>query len=181
MAQPTEQCVQTVRLTSTLPASGGVSPLASAVPIRLKGSCEAKAPAPAAMPERFMKVRRSSASGRMPSSMREALLAAAGCDWDDFLVNMAVPPRSDARGAVVTTNVFGFLVALGVGHRLDRRFGLRLHAGHAACQSSRSTDATETRADQEIAALVVGLGGIAARLLVGLAHFTPPSAACSRK
>src|SRR2546421_4583004 len=40
--QPTEQCVHTVRLTSTLPCSS----FASAVPIIENGSCAATAPAP---------------------------------------------------------------------------------------------------------------------------------------
>ena len=58
MAQPTEQCVQTVRLTSILPpASCAVA--ASAWPIMLNGSCEAAAPAPSVTPERLRNVRRS--------------------------------------------------------------------------------------------------------------------------
>ena len=56
IAQPTEQCVQTVRLTSILPAS---SFFASASPIMLNGNCEATAPAPSVTPERFRNVRRS--------------------------------------------------------------------------------------------------------------------------
>src|SRR5512138_1539765 len=55
IAQPTEQCVQTVRLTSSLPSSA----LASAWPIMLKGSCAATAPAPTVIPERFRNARRS--------------------------------------------------------------------------------------------------------------------------
>src|SRR6185503_17299053 len=47
-AQPTEQCVQTVRFTSILPPS---SFFASAVPIMLNGSCDATAPAPTVTPE----------------------------------------------------------------------------------------------------------------------------------
>jgi hypothetical protein len=56
IAQPTEQCVQTVRFTSILPVS---SLFASASPIMLKGSCAATAPAPTVMPERFRNARRS--------------------------------------------------------------------------------------------------------------------------
>src|SRR5258706_4451500 len=52
--QPTEQCVQTVRLTSVLPALAW----ARASEITLRGSCEANAAAPA-MPEPLMKLRRS--------------------------------------------------------------------------------------------------------------------------
>ena len=56
IAQPTEQCVQTVRLTSSLPSA---SVLASASPTMLNGSCEATAPAPTVRPERLRNVRRS--------------------------------------------------------------------------------------------------------------------------
>src|SRR5437763_455733 len=54
--QPTEQCVQTVRLTSTLRGSSA----AFALPIMLYGSCVAKAAPPATRPERFRNDRRSS-------------------------------------------------------------------------------------------------------------------------
>ena len=57
MAQPTEQCVQTERLTSILPVA---SLFASASPIMLNGSCAATAPAPSVTPERFRNARRSS-------------------------------------------------------------------------------------------------------------------------
>src|SRR3954462_879058 len=56
MAQPTEQCVQTVRFTSTLPVC---SSFASALPITENGSCEATAPAPTVTPERLRNDRRS--------------------------------------------------------------------------------------------------------------------------
>src|ERR1051325_5372720 len=56
IAHPTEQWVQTVRFTSGLPSA---SVFASAWPIMLNGSCEATAPAPTVMPERFRKSRRS--------------------------------------------------------------------------------------------------------------------------
>ena len=56
-AQPTEQCVQTVRLTSALAASPSFG--ASAVPMAPYGSWLANAPAPATRPERFRNVRRS--------------------------------------------------------------------------------------------------------------------------
>src|SRR5258706_5412656 len=56
MAQPTEQCVQTVRLTSILPADASA---AFASPSMLKGICAAAMPAPAVMPERLRKGRRS--------------------------------------------------------------------------------------------------------------------------
>src|SRR3979490_669933 len=56
-AQPTEQCVQTVRLISILPWPGIAS--ACALPIMLNGNCAAKAPAPSVTPERLRNVRRS--------------------------------------------------------------------------------------------------------------------------
>jgi hypothetical protein len=68
MAQPTEQCVHTERLTSILPAD---SSAASALPIMLNGNCEANAPAPAATPERFRKVRRSIVFASIPERLRE--------------------------------------------------------------------------------------------------------------
>src|SRR5687768_10590402 len=66
MAQPTEQRVHTVRLTSTFFDAS----CASAVPIMLYGSCEAPAPAPTVRPERLRKPRRSRvfASGKPRAS-----------------------------------------------------------------------------------------------------------------
>ncbi len=71
MAQPTEQCVQTERLTSILPA---FSSAASALPIMLKGNWLANAPAPAASPERLRKARRSIVFASMPERLRERRL-----------------------------------------------------------------------------------------------------------
>src|SRR6266568_9398430 len=71
MAQPTEQCVHTERLTSILPAD---SSAASALPIMLNGNCEANAPAPAATPERFRNVRRSIVFASMPERLRDRRL-----------------------------------------------------------------------------------------------------------
>jgi hypothetical protein len=68
MAQPTEQCVHTERLTSILPADGSA---ASALPIMLNGNWLANAPAPAATPERFRKVRRSIVFASIPERLRE--------------------------------------------------------------------------------------------------------------
>src|SRR3990172_4097826 len=68
IAQPTEQCVHTLRLTSVLPAAA--LSCASAVPIMLKGSCEAAAPAPSVTPERLRKVRRSIVLARTPERPR---------------------------------------------------------------------------------------------------------------
>src|SRR5712692_6588531 len=75
IAQPTEQCVHTVRLTSIVPPVFQGSSAASALPIMLKGSCVANAPAPAATPERFKKARRSMVFASMPERLRRSL------DW----------------------------------------------------------------------------------------------------
>src|SRR6266581_5085771 len=86
MAQPTEQCVHTVRLISTLPASS----FASAVPIMLKGSCEAAAAAPAVTPERRRNVRRSIVLARAPCNplaRRACAPMAESAPAVDFLVN----------------------------------------------------------------------------------------------
>jgi hypothetical protein len=56
MAQPTEQCVQTVRFTSVLP---DFLACALASPMKLSGSCDANAAAPAPSPVPFRNVRRS--------------------------------------------------------------------------------------------------------------------------
>ncbi len=71
MAQPTEQCVHTERLTSMLPL---VSAAASALPIMLNDNCEANAPAPAATPERFRNVRRSIVFASIPERLRDRRL-----------------------------------------------------------------------------------------------------------
>src|SRR5436190_12660536 len=59
IAQPTEQCVHIVRLTST----PGAASAACALPMTLKGNCDAiadtAAPAPTARPERLRNARRS--------------------------------------------------------------------------------------------------------------------------
>ncbi len=72
MAQPTEQCVHTVRFTSIAAAFA----CASAVPIMLKGSWLANAPAPAATPERLRNVRRSMVFASIPERLRDRRLGA---------------------------------------------------------------------------------------------------------
>src|SRR5882724_958773 len=97
IAQPTEQCVQTVRLTSTLPP---LSSAASALPIMLNGNWVAKAPAPTATPERFKNARRSIVLASMPERLRERrLCATAGCARApaDFLVSNMVGPPPELR------------------------------------------------------------------------------------
>src|SRR5919109_4458934 len=66
IAQPTEQCVHTVRCTSSLP----VSAFASARSMMLNGSCAATAPAPTPTPERLRNVRRSIVLASTPDNPR---------------------------------------------------------------------------------------------------------------
>src|SRR5712692_7419960 len=114
IAQPTEQCVHTVRFTSILPA---LSSAASALPIMLNGSRVAKAPAPTATPERFRKARRSMVFASIPERLRDRRLwpeeRCAGAPADVLVSNMVTPPRdSDFCGVVVAADVRGFLIAL---------------------------------------------------------------------
>ena len=67
MAQPTEQCVQTERLTTVSPACFAC---ASALSIMLNGSCDANAPAPTVTPDRLRKVRRSIVRVSAPDRLR---------------------------------------------------------------------------------------------------------------
>src|SRR4051812_37610545 len=88
MAQPTEQCVQTVRLTSTF-FSG--SPAASALPITLYGSCEATAATPALTPERLRNARRSMVFATRACAVRARRGCAATSAVDFLVSNMAAP------------------------------------------------------------------------------------------
>src|SRR5688572_10744709 len=72
--QPTEQCVQIVRLTSSLPPAASCA--ASALSTMLKGSWLATAPAPSATPERCRKVRRSMVRPSIPETGRVSRLCA---------------------------------------------------------------------------------------------------------
>src|SRR5687767_11541268 len=85
IAQPTEQCVQTVRLTSTLPAGASA---ASTLPIMLNGSCAATAPAPTDTPERLRNVRRSIVLPSTPERLRERR---EPCEADDR--DASAPPE----------------------------------------------------------------------------------------
>src|SRR5213593_2049548 len=67
--QPTEQCVHTVFLTSTLTAL--LSAAASALPIMLYGSWLANAPAPTTRPERFKNARLSIVGSLAPARRRK--------------------------------------------------------------------------------------------------------------
>src|SRR3972149_7018374 len=85
IAQPTEQFVHPVRLTSVLPAALSC---ASALPIMLNGNCEAAAPAPSVTPERLRKVRRSLVLARTPRVERCSFLSGI-CDVGEFFATMA--------------------------------------------------------------------------------------------
>ena len=67
--QPTEQCVQTVRLVTSSPPVPSAA--ASALPIRLNGNWLANAPAPATRPERFRNARLSIV-GNLPDEAAES-------------------------------------------------------------------------------------------------------------
>src|SRR6185503_1149276 len=86
IAQPTEQCVQTVRLTSILPA---VASFAFASPIMLNGTCAATTPAPAVRPERLRKVRRSMVFARTPESPCDSLDCVATLPFAFLVSSMA--------------------------------------------------------------------------------------------
>src|SRR4029079_3666610 len=106
MAQPTEQWVHTVRLNPSLPSRF----FASARSIIEKGSCDATAPAPTPIPERFRKVRRSIVFAR-------ALVAASDRRDCGAALLLALRVRSmrtssDLRGAVVVGDVLGGLIGL---------------------------------------------------------------------
>jgi hypothetical protein len=90
-AHPTEQCVHTVRLTSTLVASS----FASALPMAPKGSWPANAPAPATRPERFRNVRRSIVGRGIPARRRRRGPAAA--TLSDFRVSSMILPPARAQ------------------------------------------------------------------------------------
>src|SRR5258708_37209 len=154
MAQPTEQCVQTVRLISTLPASS----LASAVPIWLRGSGEAAAAAPAVTPERRRNVRRSIvlASARCnPLARRDCTPVPVA----DFLVS-SMATSSDLRGAVVVADVLARLVAARrtlvlVLTRLDRG-GFRCHDRGGGGRSAGAHGEKEITAGQTLGTVAHG-------------------------
>src|SRR5690349_11080204 len=128
MAQPTEQCVQTVRLTSTVPPLSSAA--ASAFPIMLNGNCAANVPAPTATPERFRNARRSCVFTCIPVRPRPSLdppraderLVVAPVD---FLVNIMVALLdSDFCGVVVAADVRGLPISLAAAF-VFARCGLR--------------------------------------------------------
>ena len=85
-AQPTEQCVQTVRFTSILPPLASAAALAS--PIMLSGSWLANAAAPAVMPVPFRNARRSTVFAARAPMARDSGLARSARPSDLRLSSM---------------------------------------------------------------------------------------------
>src|SRR5688572_18457387 len=146
IAQPTEQCVHTVRLISTLPA--GFSSFASAIPITLNGSWVAIPAAPAVIPERFRNVRRSIVFAITPASPRarrdgEVTLAFA------VLVS-SIAFSSDFRRAVVIADMRRLAIPRGGAFRVSISCGtlLRTLRGDRCC----SRDAPCADRQQKISA-----------------------------
>src|SRR5512135_1223043 len=141
MAQPTEQCVHTVRRTSTLPLAAGAS-AASERPIMLNGSWVASAPAPTVNPDRLRNVRRSIVLARTPDTLR-ARRGWATAVAADFLVS-SMAPSSNLGGAVVVIDVLRGLVAAGralAGTGRDLRGGRRtLHRDRNRSRRAAGTD-----------------------------------------
>src|SRR5215471_6306777 len=92
MEQPTEQCVQTVRLVSTLAAPSAFAP---ALPISSYGSWLANAPAAATRPERFRNARLSIVGKVAPERRRRrgrAAVARASVPFVVLVSSMIRPP-----------------------------------------------------------------------------------------
>src|SRR6266850_886347 len=106
MEQPTEQCVQIVRLTSILPLVS--SSFASTLPTIEKGNCEATAAPPTPTPERLRNVRRSivlTAIAERPRDRRGWATA-----WLAALRVRSMERSSNLGGAVVVVDVRGLLI-----------------------------------------------------------------------
>src|SRR6185436_1779721 len=114
----------TVRLTSILPAEAS---FAFASPIMLNGSCVAMAPAPAVMPERLRKVRRSMVLARTPFSPCARRDCPATLAFAFFVSSMVPLLTDDLGGAVVVLDVRADLVTAGRALVLRiRHFGRRV-------------------------------------------------------
>src|SRR5258708_3358811 len=141
--QPTEQCVHTVRFTSTVPCS----PFASAVPIIQNGNCAATAPAPTPTPEPFRNVRRSMIFAGTPETPRES--RPCGAAWLLALRVNSMGRSSDLGGAVVVADVLARLVAArrALIARSRSRLGGRRFARH---DRGGGGDTASTRRQQEV-------------------------------
>ncbi len=143
IAQPTEQCVQTVRFFWTDLAS--LSAAAVAGPMAPYGNWLANAPAPAARPDRLRNVRRSIVDILPPACL--------------FNRGPVVGALSDF-GRVVVEHVFGFAITLR-GFGVCRSFGRHDRTGERFCRDGRGARATRTECEQEAAALRIGgFGGV---------------------
>src|SRR3954471_10318055 len=107
IAQPTEQCAQTERLTSILPLVS--ASFASALRITENGSCEATAAPPTPTPERLRNVRRSIVLAPTLDTARAS--RARGASWVVALRVSSMAVSSDLGGAVVVVHVLARLVA----------------------------------------------------------------------
>src|SRR5258706_8851050 len=158
--QPTEQCVQMVRFTSSFPVAPGA---ALASPIRLSGSWLANAAAPTATPEPLRNVRRSTERADIADIARASGLRLWAGLSDVFVSNMAA--ASGFRGLVVLQDVLGSAITVGL-LRGQCRFACDLGLGFA--QGRHGGDrpgAAQSGGEQEIAA------GCRFRF-----HITPPFA-----
>ena len=125
-AQPTEQWVHTVRLTSILPDP---SPLLgpAAWDFFTKVSWLAAKPTPTPKPERRKKARRSMVgmAWAKPRCKRCTKGEPARTVLSDFLVNSMGCPWSDAGGLVITLDVFAQAVAAALGRCWRQAFSAR--------------------------------------------------------
>src|SRR6185369_516581 len=158
MEQPTEQCVQTVRLISVLPALGAA---AFASPTMPSGSWLANAAAPAVMPVPFRNERRSIVFAASAEAARASGLTAWA--WASDLRVSSMTGSSDFGGLVVLQDVLGEVVAVGLGAGRSVR-PLRLRLARAGDDGRHGACAAEAGGHQEFPAV----GGL------GRFHHVPP-------
>ncbi len=153
-AQPTEQCVQTVRLTSTFVASPSFA--AAAGPMAPNGIWLANAPAPATRPERFKNVRRSSVGSGTPARRRRRGPAAATLALV-LVSSMILPPPGELNSgrAVIIANVLRFAIR---GILIGRNCVGPRRCGRWQCASCHrdGAGAARTEGQQESSALEIG-------------------------
>src|SRR5688572_10396447 len=143
--QPTEQCVQTVRLTSVLP----VLACAWASEITLSGSWPANAAAPAAMPEPFRNVRRSKVRAARAETARRSGSTLWALASDLRVSSMA--GSSDFGRLVVLQDVLGGVITARL---VRRRCGLLPAHGLGAGGHGRGDSrGAQAGGKQEVAAV----------------------------
>src|SRR5258705_411979 len=147
MAQPTEQCVQTVRFTTVLPVFFA---WAWASPTRFSGSWLANAAAPAVRPVPFRNVRRSTVFAPSAEAARARGLTACAVPSDLRVSNMTA--SSDFGGLVVLQDVRRgpVLGGLRIGRGRVVRADIHLAGRHDGGGDSR---APQSRGEQEVAAV----------------------------